>query len=232
VRFVRLPGSEKGSIVSGQYTSGWERAYSEHAAEGLWSEDAVPCINDIILSLRANGVQSVVDVGCGDGRNLERMVDAGLNASGLDLSPSALSLAANRLRGKSVLFQADAVTLNVVPDDSIDAITCLDVFGQIADTAAMLTTFHRVLTSRGLLALNAYTTADSEYGQGDEIGLNTFHYKDTLFRFFDEEDMRTLLSSWRIDFFERQSWTDPPHGNFRPHEHTHDNWVVIARVVK
>jgi SAM-dependent methyltransferase len=210
------------------YATGWEAAYAGHEAEGLWSEEAIPCLSQIITQLRARGTRTVVDVGCGDGRNLEILADAGFLAAGVDLSPSALARAVHRLHGRALLLLGDATMLELLPDRSLDAITCLDVFGQISDTARMLSSFARVLADDGLVAVNAFTPEDSEYGRGVPAGHHRFEYKGTLFRFFDEPEIRELFTGWRLHSFERQSWIDPPHGAFRPYEHRHDNWVVMA----
>jgi ubiquinone/menaquinone biosynthesis C-methylase UbiE len=211
-----------------KYAAGWEAAYAQNDTEGLWSEEAIPCVGQVVAFLHSAGVQTVVDVGCGDGRNLEKLTEAGFRTVGIDLAPSALARAVKRLRGRALLFRGDAITLDILPDRSVDAITCLDVFGQVADSIQMLNSFRRVLVPGGIVALNAFTPDDSEYGQGVEVGHHRYEYLGTLFKFFDETEIKALFSGWRLHSFEKQSWLDPPHGDFRPYVHRHDNWVVIA----
>jgi ubiquinone/menaquinone biosynthesis C-methylase UbiE len=110
----------------------------------------------------------------------------------------------------------------------VDVVTCFDVFGQIPDPAAALRAFQRVLRPGGLLAVNAFTPEDSQYGLGEEVSPDTFNYKGTLFRYFPEEMLRDALADWTILTFTEERWTDPPHGAFRPYEHEHSNWLVLA----
>lgn len=210
------------------YLDGWEEAYARHAATGLWSDEPVPCLDDTIAELSRRDTRTVLDLGCGDGRNLLRLVDAGFASAGVDISATALARAADRLAGRAVLVRSDVGFLQEIPDSSVQAITCFDVFGEIEDLARMLDNFARVLVPGGLLAFNAYTLADDLYHEGTRLAGDTVEYRGIMCRFFAEDALRELLAGWRVRSWKRQSWTDPPHGEFRPHEHRHDNWVIMA----
>ncbi|MEV4174079.1 class I SAM-dependent methyltransferase [Nonomuraea sp. NPDC049709] len=210
------------------YGSGWEKAYAEHSSDTLWSEDPIPCLDQVAEHLTAAGVRTVLDVGCGDGRNLAALLGHGFAGAGLDISGTALQRASRRLGGRAFLVRGDAVSLDAIPDGSVDAITNFDVFGQIPEAERMVGNFRRVLRPGGICAVNAYTPADSEYGMGTPVGDHAFEYRGTLFRFFEEADVRKIFDGWKLLSLGRQSWVDPPHGAFRPHEHTHDNWIVVA----
>lgn len=210
------------------YQDGWEQAYAKHAATSLWSDEPVPCLGDTIAELSRRDTRTVLDLGCGDGRNLVRLVDAGFAAAGVDISATALARAADRLAGRALLMRSDVGFLREIPDGSVQAITCFDVFGEIEDVARMLDNFARVLVPGGILSFNAYTPADDLYHEGTRITDDTVEYRGIMCRFFAEDALRELLAGWRIQSWQQQSWIDPPHGEFRPHEHRHDNWVVMA----
>lgn len=209
-------------------SGGWENVYASHGTAGLWSDTPIPCIEEAVRTIVGRKATSVLDVGCGDGRNLVSLVDAGLTCVGVDVSPSALKSAISRLRGRAILVLDDAVDLSSFPNGSIDAITCFDFFGQVATPERMLESFRRVLGPAGLLYLNVYSTDDSEYGRGEAVGQDTFRYGDTIFRYYGEEELRHLLSAWDILTFGRLSWEDQPHGEFRPYVHRHDSWLISA----
>lgn len=207
---------------------GWEDAYAQQGDEGpLWQEDPIPILDGVVKELRARDVRSVVDLGCGDGRNLAALIDAGFTCTGVDISPTGLEHACRAVRGRGFLLRADAAALPLV-SGSADAVTCFDMFGQVEDPSAVIAEAGRVLADGGLFVVNAFTLDDSEYGQGKEIGPHTFAYRDTLFRFFDEPALRGLFDGWQVLRVDRISWQDPPHGEFRPYPHTHDNWVIYA----
>ncbi|MBD0844183.1 class I SAM-dependent methyltransferase [Streptomyces sp. TRM68416] len=206
---------------------GWEKAYQDQNAGPLWQEDPIPVIPQAIDTLKQRNTHTVVDLGCGDGRNLAALADAGFNALGVDIAPTGLAHARRVIKQRSFLLRADATKLPLI-DASVDAVTCFDVFGQIQDPSHLIAEARRIVAPGGLFVTNAFTLEDGTYGEGDEIAPHTFAYKDTLFRFYSEDEMRGLFSDWTIHEIRRISWDDPPHGDFRPYPHTHDNWVVYA----
>jgi SAM-dependent methyltransferase len=209
---------------------GWEAAYQQQSAGPLWQEDAIPVIPQAVAKLRERDARTVVDLGCGDGRNLAALTEAGFTCLGADIAPTGLAHAREILGHRAFLLRADATSLPLI-DHSVDAVTCFDVFGQISDPRELIAEAGRILRSGGLFVTNAFTRQDSEYGQGEQIAPDTFAYRDTLFRFYEEEELRGLFAKWEILALDRVTWQDPPHGEFRPYPHTHDNWVVYATPV-
>jgi SAM-dependent methyltransferase len=98
----------------------WHR---EHSAE-LEIDAHTAAFYDWILDLAdaADGAR-LLDVACGSGAFLRRAVDRGLNAAGIDVSPAAVALAAERLPGAELLV-GDAQELPFA-DSSFDLVTCL-----------------------------------------------------------------------------------------------------------
>lgn len=206
---------------------GWEKAYQEQTEGPLWQEDPIPVIPQALEALRKQSVRTVVDLGCGDGRNLAALAGAGFNALGVDIAPTGLAHARRVVGARSFLLRADATSLPLV-DDSVDAVTCFDVFGQIKDPTDLIAEARRIVTPDGLFVTNAFTLDDETYGEGEEIAPHTFAYKDTLFRYYEEAEIKALFEDWHVHEIDRVSWDDPPHGDFRPYPHRHDNWVVYA----
>jgi len=212
--------------------AGWEAAYATHTGT-LWQDEPIAILPETLALIQQLKLRTVLDIGCGDGRNLLPLAAAGLGCVGLDLSGTALHRAYERLRESgqaAILLEGDASVLPL-PTGTIEAVTCFDVFGQLPDPARVVAEFHRVLVPGGLLALNAFTPGDSEFGVGQQISVRQFLYKNTLFRFFEEAELRDLLESFEFEIlrFRKQSWIDPPHGDFRPYSHKHENWIVYAR---
>jgi len=210
--------------------TGWDDAYQGHNTESLWQDAPIPIIDDTITVLKAQDAKNVCDIGCGDGRNLLPLALAGLHCAGNDLSAKALGHAAHRLAQhglRAFLLPGDATRLPFA-DNSLDAITCFDVFGQFEAPELALAEFRRVLVPGGLLALNAFTLEDDAFGVGEPVGSHRFLYKNTLFKFFEEAEIQELLSEYEIIRIERVAWQDPPHGDFRPYPHRHESWVVFA----
>jgi len=213
--------------MSTDLESGWEAAYAAHDESSLWQDDPSPVLRDVIATLAGRGTRTVVDVGCGDGRNLSALADAGFTCLGVDIAPSALARARRRLGARGFLLESDGGALRLTPG-SVDAVTCLDVLGQLPEPAELIAAVRRILVPGGLFVANAFTLDDSEYGRGEPLGGHRFAYHGTLFAFYDEAAVRALFDGWTIVQLDHVSWDDPPHGEFRPYPHTHDNWVVYA----
>lgn len=93
---------------------------------------------------------AILDVGCGTGKNLEALAEAG-DARGCDVSPEALDFCRRRGLDK-VTLQADP---HVLPFDSgsFDLVTALDVIEHVEDDSRMLAEIARVLKPSGAALL-------------------------------------------------------------------------------
>ncbi len=208
---------------------GWLDAYKS-ATSTLWNENPIPVLDHAIPLIQGRGKRSVVDVGCGDGRNLIALAKAGLQCAGVDISLTALSNASQKLLSQNLNAFLLAGRCNDLPfaDHTVDVLTCFDLFGQLESPEAFLNEAQRALSPGGIIFINAFTINDSEYGKGEKVGHHSFKYKNTLFRFFEEEEFRGLLRDWEVIHFEVRSWNDPPHGHFRPYPHRHENYYTAA----
>jgi SAM-dependent methyltransferase len=214
-------------------SSGWENSYADHQSDAsLWGVEAIPILPSSIQALRSNLIDTVVDVGCGDGRNLLALLQANFKCAGLDVSPTAHARAAQalQLKGMHAFFIEGSMDDLPFATGTVEAITCFDVFGQILDPTPAIREFERVLKPSGLVVINAFSTEDGTYGEGNRVGEHIFNYKDTIFRYFEKDQILELFAGpWEVLTFERVQWDDPPHGDFRPYPHRHVNWFTSAR---
>jgi SAM-dependent methyltransferase len=69
-----------------------ERAWDAEYRAGRYATDApVAFLGDIIAAARATGAGQGLDIGCGNGRHLLPLLDAGLDMTGLDISAEAIA---------------------------------------------------------------------------------------------------------------------------------------------
>ena len=214
--------------------SGWLRAYEEASSERLWAEEPLAFLSDYLDLIIGTGRHGVLDIGCGEGRNLEFFAKAGLPTIGLDLSALALERAYQNAVSKGLshvaLLQGD---IDALPSpflkSSVSVVTCLDVFGQLIDPRQALTRIEQLLRPGGLFLANLYTLDDETYGAGEEIEPKAFVYRGTLFRFFDRLDVDSLFTCFSLISVKVYSWLDPPHPGYRDEDHKHESFVVLAR---
>jgi ubiquinone/menaquinone biosynthesis C-methylase UbiE len=114
--------------------------------------------------LPPNVGDTVVEVGCGGGVFLRRLLASGCHAVGIDHSPDMISATARLNRravkeGRLSLHQADAASLPL-PDSSADKVFCLNAFFFFPKPEESLREMARVLKPGGTLAL---VTAPPEF---------------------------------------------------------------------
>jgi SAM-dependent methyltransferase len=220
------------ALLGVEYKNGWRQAYAR-TTEALWQEEPIPFISDVVDRLRAESKARVLEPGCGDGRNTRRLVSEGFSVVGLDLSLVALQrLADEAANGPStpVLVEGDIEQLpRPFPDRSFDAVVCFDVFGQLARPRQAVEAFTRLLDVGGVFVANLYTPRDVAFGEGEKVAERAYLYDDTLFRFYEQEDLPSIFAGLEIEHAEEVTWIDPPHPGYRETVHTHSNLVLWAR---
>lgn len=82
------------------------------------------------LSARVNDGESVLDVGCGNGRLLEAMDNKKINYLGVDNSEALINLAKENYPLEKFLV-ADILNLDIITDNSFDYVFCLAVLQHI-----------------------------------------------------------------------------------------------------
>ena len=108
----------------------------------------------IAARLVIEGLQPVLDLGCGDGALGRPLLEAGVRWVGLDLSPTLLHDAPRPV------VRADATRLPF-PDGSFGAVAALYMLYHLAEPAPAIAEAHRVLRPGGLLVVAAPSHDDS-----------------------------------------------------------------------
>jgi len=105
----------------------------------------------------------VLDVGCGDGRFLYRMHQAGWTVAGLDFDPKGIEAAKSKYgRFGFELMNTDLFSARF-PDNSFDAVTLGHVIEHVPDPVAIMAETKRILKPGGRLV--AITPNVESYGQ-------------------------------------------------------------------
>jgi SAM-dependent methyltransferase len=95
--------------VSTRESAAWD---AEYAAGRYAGDPPVEFVRDIVAAARERGLRRGLYVGCGNGRNLLPLLDAGLDLTGLDISPRAIAqLRARRPDRAARLITGDLAAL-------------------------------------------------------------------------------------------------------------------------
>ena len=118
--------------------------------------------------LRAAGLTTVLDLGCGTGRHLVHMAQKGLRVCGMDNAPTALRLTRQWLNSETLradLLLADILHPLPFASDSFDALLSTQVIhhGRLAQVAAIADEIRRVVRTGGRILLSV-RTRDAQAG--------------------------------------------------------------------
>ena len=218
--------------------SGWEEYYQKADAGRAWAGEPDPAVSKILDAHRGREGLRVLDLGCGEGRNLIPWLDfAGV--VGVDIAQTALARVrdaadAQKKKYRPFLLCEDMSAIPLI-DSQFHVVQCFDALSQVIDPVPAMREMARLVSSDGIVYFNLFTPGDVAFGEGEPEGENSFVYRKTLFRFFEEEEIRGLVpKGLQIKKLERRTWIDPPHGPFRPETHRHEAIVCFChrRVVE
>lgn len=139
------------------------------------------------IALLKKGV-SILDVGCGPGRDAKFFSERGLNVTGIDLSENTIMLA-RKVAPKASFEVMDFLDISL-PSESFDAawfgasIFCV----QKKHAQKALENVHRILKKDGLL----YVSFKQGEGQGYE--LDKRYNKKKFFAYYKEKEIKPLLT--------------------------------------
>jgi SAM-dependent methyltransferase len=211
--------------------TGWDAYYRERQGERAWNGVPDEFLLENLAAILVPGATTVLDVAAGDGRNSEPFLQRDLTVLATDLSAAGLAnfLMRSRLTGgrKPVVMAGDFLSMHWVPEQ-FDCIVCFNSLPHFEAPADALHLIATLLASGGRAAFNAFTPGDVAYGVGEKVGENRYHYRDTLFTFMTEDDVKAILpSSVEVIKSETRRWQEPDHGSYRRGSHTHEACFFI-----
>lgn len=138
----------------------WEQFYLED--ERVLSAPPSHCVKDAVHVYSKNSKHTILDVGCGVGRDASYLVKSGFSVVGIDAAESGLRIA-NHLSGEkrqdSMFVRADARQLPF-PSSSFGGVYCFGLLHEFtgddreSDVRRVMEEIHRVLEISGVLILS------------------------------------------------------------------------------
>lgn len=209
----------------------WSKIYASFKGGriSLWRELATPFFLDQIDFLKENNVKSILDAGCGDGRNLIAFAELKFDVTGVDISDSGLKRCRDlSSKYQNVTLKQEELEKLDLKEESFDAITCDFVLVHIREIEKVINNFYRVLKPKGFVILEFISTEDKECKKGKKIGENQYLQKGVYIRTFTKAHIERLLKNFKILKIISTYYSDPSHGSgyVRVERHTHNSFFV------
>ncbi|MEA3329601.1 MAG: class I SAM-dependent methyltransferase [Nanoarchaeota archaeon] len=216
----------------------WDKVYLGFHQEkpfraSVWNEEPTSFFVRLIPFLKYKGIQSILDAGCGDGRNLTPLIESGFDVIGVDSSEEALHYAKhNNADARNLkLYNSSLYNIDLL-DNSMDALICDHVLTHIEEPDKAINEFYRLINSNGYALLEFTSKQDSTFGKGKKISDNEFLQNGVYLRYDEPADIQRMLKGkFQILCFTSEHSTDPPHGKgyIREERHNHHSYFVVAR---
>jgi SAM-dependent methyltransferase len=219
----------------------WNDAYDQSHLQdqkNLWGDPPVP-FAATAAQLFADGAATVIiDLPCGDGRNLPPLANGAAIVLAGDTSPKAMVIAEGvteraGIRDKVVFTKTDVFATGLL-DDSVDGVFCWDLLGHLTNASDAIVELCRIVRPGGCVVANMWTMNDCQTSDPDirEIAPKEYidHF-DFYCKFYDRDDIDSLLGSLGLaaESVQLSAWREPGHADYRTYEHDHESLVFVVR---
>lgn len=219
----------------------WDGAYDSSVLDGdanLWGDPPVPHAQVAAALFATSGAAVVLDLPCGDGRNLPQLAKGAPIVLAGDTSLNAMAIAERvarkaGIRDKVVFVEVDAFASGLL-DNSADGIFCWDLLGHLTKPADALRELYRITRPGGHIVANMWTMNDCQVSDPNirEIAPKEYidHF-DFYCRFYDRADLDALLAEvgMAVESAEVARWWEPPHATYRDYVHEHESLIFTIK---
>ncbi len=166
-----------------------------------WSDNPIEPSNSFAMRayilIKAKLLKSLLDLGCGDGRDSIYFSNKGLSVTAVDFSESGIAkLKAQRQKIKCIA--EDIRNINF-PENSFDVIYAHLSLHYFDDktTSKIFDNLFRILKKGGLIFVKCKSVDDALFGKGEKVGGNMYK-KGHIRHFFTKDYMTEKLKSFMI----------------------------------
>ncbi len=211
----------------------WEGRYAHGL---LYGTEPTSVAHRLAEVFRRERVASILEAGCGSGRDALHYARQGFHVTGVDLSQNALRWAraqADREGLEIALRAGDLLTVDL-PMGSFDATVAIHLIHLQPEPVrqAMVNRLWLLTRDGGLVAMANYSTEEAGFSAWEPYPEphTRIDPKGKLVHFFDAEDIAALLPPGRFDLItcELVDLSEVPDGG----PVTHREWLTVARKIR
>jgi SAM-dependent methyltransferase len=211
----------------------WDARYAQGLVYGTEPTSVARRLAEVF---RAQRVRTILEAGCGTGRDALFYAREGFEVTGTEISENALRRAGERAEteGLRLTLVRDDLAETSLPPRAFDASVAIHLIhlhpAPVRQT--LVNQMWRLTRDGGLIAMTNYSTNEAGYSTWEPaLEPNTRRNpRGKLIHFFEEAELRALLPPDRFDLltFQEVDLAEVPDGG----PVTHREWLVIARKVR
>jgi tellurite methyltransferase len=155
----------------------WDKRWMTPEGRADWL-DPEPDVMALLPELKARGVRTALDLGCGVGRHALLLAEHGLAVEAIDGSAAGLAVVREMAHARGVSLGVHQGTADALPfdDGSFDFVLSWNVIhhGTLGDVGRRLAEIWRVLKPAALYQGTMLPTRNINYGRGRTVAPDTF----------------------------------------------------------
>ena len=153
--------------------------------------------------IKNNNFRTLLDRGCGDGKDSIYFAQKGLSVTAVDFSSKAIEILKSECKKrniisiKPVIADIEKIDFDLNSFDIIFANLSLHYFSD-ESTTSIFTNLYKILKTGGYLFINCKSVHDSLFGQGKKIEKDFFIIDDKPIHLFSIDYLKDKLSKFKV----------------------------------
>lgn len=154
-------------------TEFWEASFRDK--QTMWGMEPADCAVEAAELFGEHGLETVLVPGFGYGRNAKVFVDRGFEVTGIEISQTAIDLAKEH-DGETIQVYHGPVSEMPFDDEVYDGVFCYALIHllDVPERAKLIQDCYNQLRSGGFMVFVAISKSTAAYGQGKQVGPDTF----------------------------------------------------------